>query len=88
MDSFAAFILAHEDFAESLKQTAEKITGQQPNIFPYSNKIDSLPLIFEKISEKYPAVNFVKINVDKQPFISESFNVRGIPAFFILKGIF
>ena len=63
MNSFAAFILAHEDFAESLKLTAEKITGQQPNIFPYSNKIDSLPVIFEKINEKLTTLQSNKIYV-------------------------
>ncbi len=52
MEPFNAFILAHEDFAKSLKSTAEKITGPQPNIFPYSNKIDSLQIIFKKINEQ------------------------------------
>ena len=41
---------------------------------------------FEMISEKFPQTKFVKINADKQPLIAESFGVRGIPAFFILKG--
>ena len=63
MDLFAAFILAHEDFSESLKLTAEKITGEQPNIFPYSNKIDSLPIIFEKISEKLSMLQSNKIYI-------------------------
>jgi len=63
MDSFAAFILAHEDFAESLKITAEKITGLQPNIFAYTNKIDSLPVIIEKINKKLASIQSDKIFV-------------------------
>ena len=49
MQSFAAFILAHEDFARSLKSTVEKIMGPQDHIFAYSNKIESLPVLLEKI---------------------------------------
>jgi mannose/fructose-specific phosphotransferase system component IIA len=63
MDSFNVFILAHEDFAESLKSTAEKITGSQPNIFPYSNKIDSLQIIFKKINEQLAIMQSHKIYV-------------------------
>ena len=63
MNSFNAFILAHEDFAESLKSTAEKITGSQPNIFFYSNKIDSLQIIFKKINEQIETLQSNRIYV-------------------------
>ena len=63
MNSFAAFILAHEDFAESLKITAEKITGQQPNIFAYYNKIDSLPFILDKVNKKIATLQVKRIYV-------------------------
>ena len=57
MNSFAAFILAHEDFAFALKNTVEKITGPQQNIFPYSNKTESLPIIAEKINNQISVLN-------------------------------
>ena len=63
MDSINAFILAHEDFAESLKSTAEKIIGSQPNIFPYSNKIDSLQIMFKKINEQIAVLQSNRIYV-------------------------
>lgn len=57
MKSFAAFILSHEELASSLKNTVDKITGPQHNIFPYSNKIDSLPIILEKVEEQIKQLN-------------------------------
>jgi mannose/fructose-specific phosphotransferase system component IIA len=57
MKSFTAFILAHEDLAFALKNTVEKITGSQHNIFPYSNKVESLPIIVEKISAQMDNLN-------------------------------
>ena len=57
MNSFTAFILAHEDLAFALKNTVEKITGSQQNIFPYSNKIESLPIIVEKINNQIAELN-------------------------------
>ena len=57
MNSFTAFILAHEDLAFSLKNTVEKITGTQNSIFPYSNKTEILPIIFEKINNQISELN-------------------------------
>jgi mannose/fructose-specific phosphotransferase system component IIA len=57
MKSFAAFILAHEDFAFSLKNTVEKITGPQQNIFPFSNKTESLQIIFANINQQIVKLN-------------------------------
>lgn len=51
-NSFVAFIIGHSEFAESLKTTVEKITGQQPNLFAYSNKAESLSNIYKKIRER------------------------------------
>ena len=41
---------------------------------------------FAKLSKKYKNSNFVKINVDEEPGVAQSFGVRGVPSFFILKG--
>jgi len=57
MHSFAVFILAHNDLAFSLKETAEQIMGEQKNIFPYSNKTESLPILFDKIRNQITALN-------------------------------
>jgi thioredoxin 1 len=29
---------------------------------------------------------FVKVNVDENPAVSQAFNIRGVPSFFIMKG--
>lgn len=63
MAPFASFILAHEDFALSLKNTIEKITGPQDNIYTYSNKTDALPVILNKISKKLSTIESDKIFV-------------------------
>lgn len=57
MKSFAIFILTHGDLAFSLKNTVENIIGKQPPIFPYTNKIDTLPLLFEKINNHLHELN-------------------------------
>lgn len=63
MKSCAAFIIAHEDFAQSLNSTVEKIMGSQENIYAYSNKTDSLPVLFEKIKKQMESLK------DKQIFV-------------------
>ena len=52
MKSYAAFILAHENCSSALKKTLEKITGKQNDIYPYSNKTDTLPCLCKDIKGK------------------------------------
>ena len=35
--------------------------------------------VLEEISEDYPAVKFVKLNVDEAPAVAQQFNVMNIP---------
>lgn len=63
MTSFSAFILAHEDFAFSLKNTIEKITGPQKSIYPYSNKTEALPILLKKISDQINKIKSAHIFV-------------------------
>jgi mannose/fructose/sorbose-specific phosphotransferase system IIA component len=51
-ETIAVFIIAHEDLAAALLQTAEKIIGPQENVFTYSNTKESLPLLAEKIKKQ------------------------------------
>ena len=42
---------------------------------------------FAKMSTKYTGkARFVKVNVDEEPAVSQAFNIRGVPSFFILQG--
>jgi thioredoxin 1 len=45
----------------------------------------SLGPVFSKVSEKFEDVKFIKINVDKSKEISEEFQVKGIPAMFLIR---
>lgn len=58
MDSYGLFILSHENLAESLKKTIEKIIGRQENLFSFSNKTDSLQVIEEKIKKQIHKYNY------------------------------
>ncbi|MHA2055977.1 MAG: thioredoxin family protein [Candidatus Hodarchaeales archaeon] len=42
--------------------------------------------IYEKLSQKYTAADFVKINVDNNPRVAEQLRVQGVPTFVILRG--
>jgi mannose/fructose-specific phosphotransferase system component IIA len=52
MEESAVFIISHENLAQALMQTVEKIVGSQKNVFTYSNSRDSLPLLAEKIKKQ------------------------------------
>ena len=41
--------------------------------------------IIEKVSEDYPDVNFVKVNVDENEELAMEFGVMSIPSVFMLK---
>ena len=42
---------------------------------------------FEKLSQAYESkATFIKFNVDEESQLGQAFNIRSIPAFFILKG--
>jgi PTS system mannose-specific IIA component len=56
-ETIVVFIIAHGDLAESLLQTAEKIIGQQENVYTYSNTKESLPLLSEKIEKQLRAMS-------------------------------
>jgi mannose/fructose-specific phosphotransferase system component IIA len=43
------FILAHSDIADAMAQGVQKILGPQDNLFTFSNKNESLPVLSEKI---------------------------------------
>lgn len=42
--------------------------------------------IYEKLSKKYTAADFVKINVDNYPRVASQLRVQGVPTFVILRG--
>lgn len=51
MKTFATFILTHEQMAVCLQKAIEKILGKQKNIFSYTNLVDTLPVLAEKIEK-------------------------------------
>jgi mannose/fructose-specific phosphotransferase system component IIA len=51
MNKFSTFIVTHEQMAICLQRAIEKILGQQENLFPYTNLVDSLPILAEKITK-------------------------------------
>jgi len=55
---YATFIIAHENFSASLLRSMEKILGKQKNVFTYSNKHDSLPVLAQKIRDRIMNVKF------------------------------
>ena len=57
MNTFATFIVTHEKMAICLQRATEKILGEQKNLFPYTNLVDSLPVLAEKITQNIEEVN-------------------------------
>jgi len=56
------FIVAHEDLARSLFAAVECILGKQQNVYTFTNKIDSLPVLTAKmvtLIEKQPELQVV-----------------------------
>ena len=51
MSKVVTFIITHEQMAECLQRATEKILGKQPNLFPYTNLEDSLPVLAQKINQ-------------------------------------
>jgi mannose/fructose-specific phosphotransferase system component IIA len=49
MNTIITFILTHEQIAICLQKAIEKILGKQENLFPYTNQVDALPVLGEKI---------------------------------------
>lgn len=56
MKTYATFIITHEQMAICLQRAIEKILGEQKNLFPYTNLVDSLPVLANKISENIEEV--------------------------------
>lgn len=52
MTKSVTFIITHEQMAVCLQRATEKILGKQPNLFPYTNLKDSLPVLAQKINQK------------------------------------
>lgn len=42
--------------------------------------------VFESLSKKYPALNFVKIDVDNLPETAQDFGIRSVPTFVFVNG--
>ena len=57
MDTYAVFILTHEDLSYSLVRTVEKIVGKQENVYPFSNKTEASSILFQKITDQIKALN-------------------------------
>ena len=51
MNTYATFIITHEQIAICLQRASEKILGEQKNLFPYTNLEDSLPVLAQKITQ-------------------------------------
>lgn len=51
MNTYATFIVTHEQMAICLQKACEKILGEQKNLFPYTNLNDSLPVLAQKITQ-------------------------------------
>jgi fructoselysine and glucoselysine-specific PTS system IIA component len=56
MKTFSTFIVTHEQMAICLQRAIEKILGEQKNLFPYTNLVDSLPVLAEKITQNIDEV--------------------------------
>jgi mannose/fructose-specific phosphotransferase system component IIA len=51
INTYATFIVTHEQMAICLQNSVEKILGKQTNLFPYTNLVDSLSVLAEKIKK-------------------------------------
>ena len=49
--SIATFILTHEQIAICLQKAVEKILGEQEHLFPYTNLVDALSVLAQKIND-------------------------------------
>jgi mannose/fructose-specific phosphotransferase system component IIA len=45
------FLVTHENLSESLLRTIQKILGPQKEVFTFSNKSESIPILAKQISE-------------------------------------
>lgn len=45
------FILTHGQMAVSLHKVVERILGEQENFLPYTNAVDALPVLAQKINQ-------------------------------------
>ena len=56
--SIATFILTHEQIAICLQKAVEKILGEQGHLFSYTNLVDALPVLAQKIHDNKCQVIF------------------------------
>jgi thioredoxin 1 len=42
-------------------------------------------LTYEQVAEKYPQVSFTKVNVEAQPALAETFEIRSVPHLMVFK---
>ena len=52
MNNYATFIVTHEQMAICLQKAIDKLLGKQENLFPYTNLVDALPVMAQKINDK------------------------------------
>jgi mannose/fructose-specific phosphotransferase system component IIA len=48
--TIATFILTHEQMAICFQKALEKILGKQKHLYPYTNLVDALPVLVQKIN--------------------------------------
>jgi thioredoxin 1 len=77
-------------YVESIEEFKKEVYNTKKLILIYfgadwCGPCKSLGPVFSKVSEKFEEVKFIKINVDKSKEISEEFQVRGIPAMFLVR---
>jgi len=56
---FTTLVVAHEDLARSFIRTVEKILGSQKNVFTFSNKTETLPVLAKEMCEIFEKVSAV-----------------------------
>ena len=49
-NTIATFIFTHEQVAICFKKALEKILGRQDHLYPYTNLVDALPVLVQKIN--------------------------------------
>lgn len=82
-------IIDEKEFAERIKSN---IASNNPRPLVVDCFTDWCPPckvsapVYESLSKKYTAADFVKINIDKNPGVAHKLNVQGVPTFAILRG--
>ena len=82
-------IINEEEFASMLKSNVES-NSKRPLIVDcftdWCPPCKASAPVYEKLSQKYPQADFVKINVDHNPGVAMKLRVQGVPTFAIIIG--